>query len=65
MGNAKEEVRLKVRRFLDAVIDAHAAMSHQALDSAKIRDGLRDVLLGPGELYEGLRERAGREAAPV
>ena len=40
-------------------------MSQQALDSAKVRDWLRDVLLGPGELYEGLRERAGREPAPV
>ena len=37
-------------------------MSQQALDSAKVRDGLRDVL--PGELYEGLRERAGRERLP-
>ena len=54
--------------ILDAVIDAldaHTAMSQQALDSAKVRDGLREVLLGPGEMYEGLRERAGREAAPV
>ena len=46
-------------------LDAHTATSQQALDSAKVRDGLRDVLLGPGELYEGLRERAGRKAAPV
>ena len=60
--------RLEQRHAIDAVIDAldaHTAMSQQALHSAKVRDGLRDVLLGPGELYEGLRERAGRKAAPV
>lgn len=46
--------------ILDAIIDAmaaHEAMSSQALNSAKVRDGLRDVLLGPGQLYEELRKR--------
>ena len=32
-------------------------MSKQALDSPKVRDGLRDILLGPGQLYEALRGR--------
>jgi type I restriction enzyme R subunit len=32
-------------------------MSKQALDSAKVREGLKDVLLGPAQLYEALRER--------
>lgn len=44
--------------ILDAIIDAMAAhekMSSQALNSAKVREGLRDVLLGPGQLYEKLR----------
>jgi type I restriction enzyme R subunit len=36
-------------------------MSKQALESQKVRDGLKDVLLGPGQLYEALRER-GNEA---
>jgi type I restriction enzyme R subunit len=35
---------------------AHETMSRQALNSAKVRDGLRDVLLGPGQLYEELRK---------
>lgn len=48
--------------IVDAVIDAmdaHQAMSQQALGSQKVRDGLREVLLGPGRLYEALRERTG------
>lgn len=49
--------------ILNAIIDAMAAhekMSAQALDSPKVRNGLRDILLGPGQLYETLRETAGR-----
>ena len=33
-------------------------MSKQALDSEKVRSGLKDVLLGPAELYEALRSKA-------
>ncbi len=46
--------------IIDAVIDAmdaHKAMSEQALGSKRVQEGLRDVLLGPGKLYEALRER--------
>jgi type I restriction enzyme R subunit len=32
-------------------------MSKQALDSSQVRDGLKDVLLGPGQLYEALRSK--------
>jgi len=32
-------------------------MSNQALHSSKLRDEMQDVLLGPGQLYEALRER--------
>lgn len=38
-------------------LDAHQAMSRQALDSDRIRAGLKDILLGPGQLYESLRDR--------
>jgi hypothetical protein len=43
---------------------AHTAMSTQALGSETVRDGLKNVLLGPARLYETLREhgRADREA---
>ncbi|TIS90600.1 type I restriction endonuclease [Mesorhizobium sp.] len=49
------------KAILDAVIDAfeaHTTMSKQALDSTKVRDGLKDVLLGPGQLYEALRTQS-------
>jgi len=36
-----------------------STMSKQALDSAQTRDGLKDVLLGPGQLYEALRWKGG------
>jgi type I restriction enzyme R subunit len=46
--------------ILNAIMDAfvaHSTMSKQALDSEKVRSGLKDVLLGPAQLYEGLRAR--------
>lgn len=49
--------------IVDAIIDAfdaHSAMSKQALDSDRVRDGLREILLGPGQLYETLRAKGGR-----
>ncbi|MES0198055.1 type I restriction endonuclease [Mesorhizobium sp. M0011] len=48
------------KAILDAIIDAfeaHTTMSKQALDSAKVREGLKDVLLGPGQLWEELRSK--------
>ncbi len=39
-------------------LDAHSAMSKQALESAEVRRGLMEVLLGPGQLYEALRQKA-------
>jgi type I restriction enzyme R subunit len=43
-----------------AVMDAltvHTAMSKQALESAQLRVDMKDVLLGAGKLWEGLREK--------
>ena len=45
--------------ILNAVMDAlaaHEVMSSQALASQKVRDGLKEILLGPGQLYEALRQ---------
>lgn len=50
------------KEIMNAVMDAlaaHSAMSKQAIDSERVREGLKDTLLGPGQLYEALRERAG------
>jgi len=47
--------------LLNAIMDAlaaHSTLSKQALDSERVRHGLRDILLGPAQLYEALRERA-------
>jgi type I restriction enzyme R subunit len=46
--------------ILNAIMDAlaaHSTMSRQALDSDKVRSGLKDVLLGPAQLYEALRAK--------
>jgi type I restriction enzyme R subunit len=46
--------------IMNAVMDAlsaHTTMSKQALDSEKVRGGLKDILLGPAKLYEALREQ--------
>ncbi|MCH9776575.1 MAG: DEAD/DEAH box helicase family protein [Planctomycetes bacterium] len=39
-------------------LDAHTAMSTQALNSKKIKQGLKDILLNHTNLYEALRERS-------
>ncbi|QHO74580.1 hypothetical protein ACH79_19945 [Bradyrhizobium sp. CCBAU 051011] len=36
--------------------------SKQALDSERVREGLKDALLGPAQLYEALRKKAGQAA---
>ncbi len=51
-----------VNAVMDA-LEAHSTMSKQALNSEKVRDGLKDILLGPGQLYEALKEKAGAPAA--
>ena len=53
-------------RCMNAIMDAlaaHTTMSKQALDSERVRQGLKDILLGPAQLYEALRGRA--EAADL
>ena len=43
-------------------LEAHTTMSTQALESEAVREGLKDVLLGPAQLYEALREEEGDAA---
>ncbi|MDH1816173.1 hypothetical protein, partial [Comamonas aquatica] len=48
----------------DAIIDAfdaYTSMSKQALDSERVRAGLKSILLGPAQLYESLRARGGNQ----
>lgn len=58
-ANSPDLAQAILNAIIDA-FDAHSTMSKQALDSAKVREGLKDILLGPGQLYEALR----RQAAP-
>jgi len=46
--------------IMDA-LEAHTTMSTQALGSERVRDGLKDILLGPAQLYEALRARNASE----
>jgi type I restriction enzyme, R subunit len=52
------------KEIMNAVMDAlaaHSTMSKQAIDSEKVREGLKDVLLGPAQLYEALRDRGDQQ----
>jgi len=47
---------------MNAIIDAftaHSTISKQVLDSEQVRSGLRDILLGPAQIYGALRARSG------
>ena len=48
-------MKTELMNAIIAALDAHTAMSTQALESERVRDGLKDVLLGPAQLYETLR----------
>lgn len=39
-------------------LDAHTDMSKQALNSATVQSGMKDILLNHAGLWESLRERA-------
>lgn len=52
--------------LMDAIIDAeeaHGAMSTEAINSERLREGLLDFLLGPGQLYETLRAKGQARAS--
>jgi type I restriction enzyme R subunit len=44
--------------FIMDALSAHEMMGKQALDSEKVRAGLKEILLGPARLYEALCEPA-------
>lgn len=47
--------------LIDAIMDsdgAHQLMTSQALNSERVREGLKEILLGPARLYEALRARS-------
>lgn len=64
-GTGTDEVQFAnspdlAKEIMSAVMDAltaHTAMSKQALESEALRSDLKDVLLGAGQLWEGLRDK--------
>ncbi len=62
-SNSKEQFANSpdlTKALMDAIIDAfdaHQVMSSQALGSTRVQSGLRDILLGPAQLYEALRAK--------
>lgn len=66
-NNSKEQFSNSpdlAKALLEAIMDAyeaHTTMSTQALNSERVRDGLKHILLGPAQLYETLRERVVEE----
>ena len=64
-NNTKEQfanspdLKTELMNAIMEALEAHTAMSTQALGSEAVRSGIKDVLLGPAELYESLREQAG------
>jgi len=61
-ANSPDLSQALLHAIMDA-LDAHNSMSAQALSSERIREGLKDTLLGPAQLYEALRAKAGAELA--
>src|SRR4051794_35676473 len=60
-NNTKEQfanspdLKNELMNAIIGALEAHTAMSTQALGSEAVRNGLKDVLLGPAQLYEALR----------
>lgn len=63
-ANSPDLKQALLSAIMDA-LEAHQTMSSQALGSERVRDGLREVLLGPAKLYESLRARSDRSRAPA
>ena len=51
------DLKTELTNAIIAALDAHTSLSTQALGSESVRRGLLDVLLGPAQLWERLREK--------
>ena len=65
VSNSKEQfgnspdLNSEILNAVMGALDAHNAMSAQALNSEAVRNGLKDILLNHSQLWESLRDRAG------
>lgn len=63
-SNTKEQfanspdLKAELLNAIMGALDAHTTMSTQALNSAAVRDGMKDLLLDHAALWETLRDRA-------
>ncbi len=70
-NNSKEQfanspdLKAELMNAIINALDAHSVMSSQALGSESVRDGLREILLGPAKLYETLRKQVEFEATKI
>ena len=64
-NNSKEQfanspdLKKELLNAIIAALDAHSTMSSQAINSERIQNGMRDILLNHSGLYETLREKTG------
>ncbi len=63
-NNTKEQfanspdLKSELMNAIMGALDAHTVMSTQALNSATVQKGLKDILLNHAHLYEALRDQA-------
>jgi type I restriction enzyme, R subunit len=63
-NNTKEQfanspdLKSELLNAIMGALDAHTAMSRQALNSPTVQSGMKDILLNYAGLWEALRERA-------
>ena len=68
-NNTKEQfanspdLKTELLNAIMGALDAHTAMSTQALNSPRVQSGLKDILLDHAGLWEALREQSGPSAA--
>lgn len=60
-ANSPDLKEAVMHAIMDA-LEAHQAMSTQALGSERVQEGLRDILLGPAQLYEALRAKSSSDS---
>jgi type I restriction enzyme R subunit len=63
VNNTKEQfasspdLKTELLNAVMGALDAHSAMSTQALNSKRVQDGIKDILINHAGLWEGLREK--------
>ena len=70
-NNSKEQfanspdLKTELMNAIMGALDAHTAMSTQALNSAKVQNGMKDILLNHSHLWETLRDQAAGQRPAV